>query len=193
MRFLFRRRLEYGDQPAATPDQRVSRTDHAGSGTGAALAAGAPTCDTPADTPGPRSSGLVQRETRPSHRTLLAAALLREGEGLDQVCQVTGVPVAFLELIRDEDTRLHPERVTPPMARSRVACTCLSVFVVAVAAVALIIICISALFHHRPGLAMVTGVIGVALIGTGWTLARVLARGLGSPLASHFLRPGRPT
>ena len=37
-----------------------------------------------------------------SRRTLLAGVLLRRGNQVDQVAEVTGIPIALVELIRDE-------------------------------------------------------------------------------------------
>jgi len=65
--------------------------------------------------PGPPKPA-PDRDYRASLRTLLAAELLRRGEGLAHVAEVTGVPVALVELIRAEQV---PEVPEPNTSRDR--------------------------------------------------------------------------
>jgi hypothetical protein len=129
------------------------------------------------------------RDQRGSRRTMLAAAMLRRGDDIDQIAQVTGVPRALIELIRDELDKgetergeLH-DRVDPrlgkrlrrrwrrsPQARQLITMTVIVEF----AASANIVASITALIQHSVNLGVLTGVVALALILAVWTLVRAV-------------------
>lgn len=85
MYFLFRCRFQNGDRSAGM-------AHHVGPVADAELlAAWAASRDLQPDLTAPGSPILDDCDTRASHRTLLAAALLREGDDVDWVCGVTGL------------------------------------------------------------------------------------------------------
>ncbi len=178
MYFLFRRRFQNGDR-------RADMADHAGPAAEADLfAAWAAARDLHPGSPSPGSHVLDDRETRPSHRTLLAAALLREGDDVDWVCEVTGVPVALLELIRDENTPSECLHGVPPVGKARLRFARMAIVLVValeLAAAANLIVYLSALIQHRPAVAVLTGLLEAVLITALWASIRVLAPRLGVP------------
>ncbi|MUL45587.1 hypothetical protein FZI85_24605 [Mycobacterium sp. CBMA293] len=61
---------------------------------------------TPIDRP---SGALPWPDSKPSLRTRTARAMLAHGEHPEVVAQACGVPLALVELIRDELAAVHPE------------------------------------------------------------------------------------
>ena len=120
---------------------------------------------------------------RASHRMLLAAALLRQGEDIGTVAAETHVPMALLELVRDElghqatppQHPRHSQRRRSPRAWQRVA----AVAVIEVA-IANIVMSITALVWHSGSLGMLSGIVTIVLVLAVTLLSRLL-----SPTQKH--------
>jgi hypothetical protein len=153
--------------------------------------------------PGAAPPAPADQDRRGSRRLLVAAELLRRSEDIDRVAAITRVPVALLELVRDElgvqgtgkpaavvstggisipgerpggqDERLgqQPELGRRALARPRHAIIVL--VLTEIAAVASIAACLSALIWHRPGLAALAG-LPAALMFAVFLVSRILAR-----------------
>ena len=118
---------------------------------------------------------------RASHRMLLAAALLRQGQDIGTVAAETHVPMALLELVRDELGHQatppqhprhppHSQRRRSPRAWQRVA----AVAVVEVA-IANIVMSITALVWHSGSLGMLSGIVAFVLVLAVTLLSRLLS------------------
>ncbi len=112
--------------------------------------------------PGPPEPA-PDRDHRASLRTLLAAELLRRGEDLAHVAEVTGVPVALVELIRTEQVLEVPapntsrDRSGWKVQQQRLVKNRMLVFVavvIDVAAVANLVVGITALYQRSAALSV---------------------------------------
>jgi len=134
--------------------------------------------------PGPPEPA-PDRDYRASLRTLLAANLLRRGEGLAHVAEVTGVPVALVELIRAEQVLEVPapntsrDRSGWKVQQQRLVKNRMLVFVVVVidvAAVANLVVGITALYQRSAALGVLTGIIALIVVLIVSALRHVVSR-----------------
>jgi len=119
--------------------------------------------------PGPPKPA-PDRDHRASLRILLAANLLRRGEDLAHVSEVTGVPVALAELIQAEQVPEHNpsrDRAGWEVQQQRLVRKRMLVFVVVVidvAALANLVVGITALYQRSAALGVVTGIIALVVV-----------------------------
>jgi hypothetical protein len=120
---------------------------------------------------------------------MLAAAMLRRGDDVDQIVEVTDVPRALIELIRDELDKGEPEgrklqhRVNPRLGGRRrrrrqgtrqTRQLIIVTVIIEGAASANIVASITALIQHSVNVGVLTGVVALALTLALWTLLRAV-------------------
>ncbi len=108
---------------------------------------------------------------------LLAAVLLRRGDSIIEVAARTRVPLALLEMVREEldSNGEAPRAQIPQPARfgsSRRTRRKLGALVIVVTALANITACVTALLWHNPTLGMLTGIVAIALVVAVTVLGR---------------------
>jgi uncharacterized integral membrane protein len=129
---------------------------------------------------------------RGSRRILLATVLLRRGDDPESIADITGVPIAMLELIRAHDRTPerdkdrgpevgedagerypHNRRTESPQGRSaRARWVVIALVILEVVAVANVLACATALFRGSTDLGVLTGLVALALTGGVFLLAR---------------------
>jgi len=124
----------------------------------------------------------ADHDHRASLRTRYAAILLDRGEDLAVVSAITGVPIALLELIRDErfEQDVHDRDVVRWQAHRtrsvKARWALVAVVLIDVVAVVNIGVCVTALYYRRADLVVLTGVVAGALVLAVWVLERVVTR-----------------
>ena len=152
------------------------------------------------DTSGPAAVAPADQDHCGSLRLLVAAALLRRGDDIGRVAALTSVPVALLELVRDEhgdqgtggqpavgtggisdprrgmqDDRIGQQLELCRRRQARARHAIIVLVVTEVAAVASIVAGLAALIWHSTGLAALAGV-AAALMFAVFLATRLLAR-----------------
>jgi hypothetical protein len=151
----------------------------------------------------PPAPASADPDRRGSRRLLVAAELLRRGDDIGRVAAITRVPVALLELVRDEigdqgtgkpaatastggigdrgarpdgqDERLGEQLELGGRQLARARHRIVVLVLTEVAAAASVAACLAALVWHRPGLAALAG-LAAALMFAVFLVSRILAR-----------------
>lgn len=114
-------------------------------------------------------------DRRASVRMQLAALMLRRGDDVGDVAVATDVPVAMLDLLRGEvadEADLNQQRRAAVHYARRRRRVVAAVLIIEVAAVANIILCITALIRHDAGLGILASLIPAALVLAVYAVAK---------------------
>lgn len=128
---------------------------------------------------GRSAAPLPDDDRRASVRMQLAVLMLRRGDDVEDVAVATDVPVALLELLRGEvadEAHLDQQRLATVHGAPRRRRTVIAVLVIEVAAVANIVVGVTALIGHRAGLGLLTSLVSAALIFSVYAVAKYATR-----------------